>query len=243
MRRATAFLAALTLAACNQGAAPPQPFDVAWGGDVLLGDAAEPALKENGFAWPFERIRDLIDADYLVANLEGPITTETEPFFPDEEFSYNALPEAAAALAQAGVDAVSLSNNHALDRGPEGLIDTIEHLADAGISSFGAGTEEDALAPLLVEMPQGTLAIIGLSARWTYGVQASATDLGTVSITPESVDRALALASEAGARWVVAFVHWGANYSDVTEEQRSMAQLFADAGYDRVIGHHPQVAL
>ena len=60
----------------------------------------------------------------------------------------------AGALAEVGFDALGLSNNHAYDRGPEGLADTIQHLRAVGIEPFGAGMDgEEAAAPLLVETP------------------------------------------------------------------------------------------
>jgi len=220
----------------------PDAFVIRWGGDVLLGDAAAPLLAENGFAWPFERIAALLDADYLVGNAEGPITELANPYFPEQEFSYNADPAAATALADIGFDAMSVSNNHALDRGPDGLRDTIDHLTDAGVAPFGAGTQDEAIAPHLVETPHGVLAIVGLGERWSYGAEATPSEPGTVSITAESVDSAHAMAVDAGARWTVAYVHWGENYSGVTDSQRTAARLFADAGYDLVIGHHPHVA-
>ena len=236
-----ALILALVSAGCGQPAPTGDSYVVAWGGDVLLGDAAEDALAEHGYAWPFERLADLLDADYLVVNAEGPITRIGEPYFPEQEFSYNAQPAAAQAMADVGIDAAGLSNNHALDRGPDGLRDTIANLADAGVTPFGAGTDAEASAPLLVETPSGILAIVGLGERWTYGAEAGPTEAGTVSISAESVAAAHRRADEAGARWVVAFVHWGENYAGITDGQREAAQLFADAGYDLVIGHHPHV--
>jgi poly-gamma-glutamate synthesis protein (capsule biosynthesis protein) len=249
-----ALAGALTMAGCAPTTPTPTPaptttpaasadaFVVRWGGDVLLGDAAAPLLAENGFTWPFERIASFLEADYLVGNAEGPITTLADPYFPDQEFSYNADPAAAAALAEIGFDAMSLSNNHALDRGPDGLRDTIANLTDAGVAPFGAGSAGEATAPHLVETPYGVLAIVGLGERWSYGAEATPTEPGTVSITAQSVERAHAMAADVGARWVVAYVHWGENYSGVTDAQRTAARLFADAGYDLVIGHHPHVA-
>ena len=235
----TLVVAALVTACA--GPPPASPFEIVWGGDLLLGDAAEPLLEEHGLSWPFDRIADLLDADYLVANAEGPITSVNEPFFPDQEFSYNAQPPVAEALAEVGFDALGLSNNHALDRGPEGLTDTIRHVTDAGIQVFGAGALAEAEAPLMVETPHGAVAILGFGEAWRYGSPADEDELGTVAINPESVARGHRLAQDAGADWVIAFVHWGENYAGVTEEQQLAAQLLADAGYDLVIGHHPHI--
>ena len=235
----TLVVAALVTACA--GPPPDSPFEIVWGGDLLLGDAAEPLLEEHGLSWPFDRIAGLLDADYLVANAEGPITSVNEPFFPDQEFSYNAQPPVAEALAEVGFDALGLSNNHALDRGPEGLTDTIRHVTDAGIQVFGAGALTEAEAPLMVETPHGAVAILGFGEAWHYGSPAGEDELGTVAINPESVARGHRLAQDAGADWVIAFVHWGENYAGVTEDQRLAAQLLADAGYDLVIGHHPHI--
>ncbi len=216
-------------------------FEIAWGGDVLLGDAAADSLEANGHGWVFERIEGLLEANYLIANVEGPITSIDAPYFPDQKFSYNADPAAAGALGKLGLDAAGLSNNHALDRGPEGLKDTIDHLLAAGVTPFGAGARDEAEAPHLVETPFGIVAIIALSEAWRYGAEASGTEIGTLPITAQTVARGHELGEAAGARWIVAFVHWGENYAEVTPEQRAAAQLFADAGYDLVIGHHPHV--
>ena len=64
---------------------------------------------------------------------------------------------------------------------------------------------------------------------------------GTVPFSEESITRAKKLAEVAGARWTIAYVHWGENYSAVTAKQRRLATYFAEAGYDLVIGHHPHI--
>ena len=235
---------ACTLVLVGCSSAPPQPvdrFEIAWGGDILLGDAATDNLETHGHAWAFERIEQLISADYLVGNAEGPITSVEVPYFPDQEFSYNADPLAATALAGIGFDAVGLSNNHALDRGPDGLRDTIANLTAAEVAAFGAGTRDEAESPHLVDTPSGLVAIVALSDDWRYGAEASSTTMGTISITPEAVRRGHEMAEAAGARWIIAFVHWGENYSGITQSQRDAAKLFADAGYDLVVGHHPHI--
>jgi poly-gamma-glutamate capsule biosynthesis protein CapA/YwtB (metallophosphatase superfamily) len=220
-------------------------FEIVWTGDALLADAAQRDLDAHGYDWPFEFVRPLLAADYLIGNAEGPITTRTEVHWPDRDdiHNHNADPRSAAALARAGFDAMSLANNHALDRGPDGLADTVGHLRAAGIRPFGAGaTDAQAQAPLLIDTPFGAVAVVGIGKGFRYGRAAGPDTAGTLVMSRESVPRARELARAAGARWVVAFVHWGANYEPLTRAQRLQAAGFAAAGYDLVVGHGTHTA-
>jgi len=222
---------------------PCMPFEIVWTGDILLADRAQPFLERFGYAWAFEHVRPLLDADFVIGNAEGPITTRSEQYFPKQQFEYNAQPAAAAALAAAGFDALGLSNNHALDRGPEGLRDTLAHIRAAGLRTFGAGMDADeAAAPLLIETPHGIVGVVGMGDAWNYGAVAGPAQPGTVPFSDEAMVRLRQAAIAAGARWVVAYVHWGNNYADVQASQRRTAASFARAGYDLVVGSHPHVA-
>jgi poly-gamma-glutamate synthesis protein (capsule biosynthesis protein) len=222
--------------------APCRPFDIVWVGDILLGDHAQSHLDRNGYTWPFERVRPLLDDAFVIGNAEGPLTALHDPYFPKQRWSYNAEPAAAPALAEVGFDALGLSNNHALDRGPAGLHDTIQNAQAAGLRTFGAGmTFDEAAAPLMIETGYGTVAVLGFGPEWDYGAVAGPDRAGTVTYTDDMIARLKASAVAAGARWVVAYVHWGENYEDVTSEQRRVGDAFARAGYDLVIGGHPHV--
>src|SRR3954454_13064562 len=74
------------------------------------------------------------EADLFVLNLECCVSERGARWpDPDKPFFFRAPPVAAELLAAMGVDCVSLANNHALDYGPEALLDTFEHLRDAGV--------------------------------------------------------------------------------------------------------------
>jgi poly-gamma-glutamate capsule biosynthesis protein CapA/YwtB (metallophosphatase superfamily) len=89
-------------------------------------------------------------ADLFVLNLECCISDRGRPL--PKVFSFRAPPKAVETLLHLGVDCVTLANNHALDYGPEALLDTFEHLRAAGISWAGAGVnEEEARAPVTVQ--------------------------------------------------------------------------------------------
>ena len=78
-------------------------------------------------------------------------------------------------LADAGVDVVSLANNHALDYGVTALFETIEHARSAGLAVVGAGRDAaEAYAPALVDTDGGTVAVIGLSQVLSPGWAATA---------------------------------------------------------------------
>lgn len=229
--------------ACSQppASAPAEdapPYRIGFVGDILLGDAAQPYLDQHGYGWPFERLIDLDRGGYLIGNAEGPITAKQQPFDPDQRWSYNAQPAAAQALAKFGFKAIGLSNNHTFDRGPEGIKDTISHLETAGIVVFGAGLDLDqAMQPLLIETPYGLVAVVGLSEDYGPARSAGNHQAGAIPLSCAAIRQGIKLAKDAGASWVVAYVHWGENYSRVTASQRRWGREFSRAGYDMVIGH------
>jgi poly-gamma-glutamate capsule biosynthesis protein CapA/YwtB (metallophosphatase superfamily) len=233
----------ILLTSCQSNVSPPPqpdavPFKFVFVGDVLLADAAQPSLDEYGYLWPFEHIAHLIESDYAVANGEGPITVIDQPWDPDQVWSYNAQPEAAQALADYGFDAVGFANNHIMDRGPEGISDTRDHIESNQMTFFGAGLDlAEAEIPLLIETPYGLVGVVGLGDDWGKDRTATANQAGTVSLSKTSIRRGYQLARDAGADWVVGYVHWGRNYADITIAQRRWAREFAREDYDLVVGH------
>lgn len=208
-------------------------------GDTLLGDAAQPLIDRLGGSWVGKYVDPFPPGDVVVANLEGPITDRTESFDPTQRWSYNADPAVAQALADLGVDVVSLANNHAFDRGPEGLADTMTNAAAADVFTIGAGsTAADARLPLLVRSDAMTVAVVAFGD--SGGEETATADRpGLRRASASNFLADLELAHAAGADRVIAFVHWGENYADIDDRQRALAQSLVDAGYDLVIGHGP----
>ncbi len=212
-------------------------------GDTMLGDAAQPKLNRNGYDWPFRpTIRATLDGDFTIANSETPFTYRTKPYDPGKEYSYTSEPTAIGALQRAGIDAVSLANNHAMDAGPIGLTETLTYLADNKMPSFGAGPSINrAEEPLILRSSEGTVGIVGLGENFGSSIRAEDSQAGTVVLSSGSVQRGVDLARAAGADWVIAFVHWGDNYMPVNDEQRYWARQFVEAGYDMVVGAGPHI--
>lgn len=235
---------------------PPQPpavvsRDVAIGpdgvlsvqfvGDTMLGGAVQPLIDQFGYDWPLQFARESLTGDLVVATAEAPISTITLPWDLDKPYSYSSRPEAAGGLARAGIDAITLANNHTFDLGPFGLTETMVHAEAAGMATFGAGPDlARAEQPLLLRTRLGTIGVVGMGE--SFGARADDDEAGTVVFNPETVRRGVDLARAAGAHWVIAHVHWGDNYAPIDGQQRYWAQQLADAGYDMVVGSGPHYA-
>src|SRR5213082_894862 len=118
---------------------------LALAGDTMLGRSVGDRLRANPSAALVDRpvAEAAAAADAFVLNLECCISDRGSPFAdPRKPFFFRAPPVAAERLAELGVDAVTLANNHALDYGPVALLDTVRHLHSAGIAALGAGADE-----------------------------------------------------------------------------------------------------
>lgn len=116
----------------------------------LLAKGAYTPSSPWGTTLPLLRASDL-----TLINLETAATTASEPW-PDKTFNYRMHPaNLAPILHAAGVDYASLANNHTLDFGTEGLVETVWTLRDAGVSFAGAGERGDeAFKPAILSLPR-----------------------------------------------------------------------------------------
>lgn len=239
-----------------QDRAAASPFRLLLCGDVNHGESyptgGARAVERHGYDRPFERLRPLLgSADFTIANFETVASNRRGSALPGKDYLHFTDPALAPpALARAGIDAVSLANNHALDLGPAGLADSRAALDAAGIAHFGAGANQgEAERPLLLEIPGNGrdprhLAIFGLfedrpAYREQFGFYADARTPGTATLDPQRFGQQVAaLRKEVPDLTAVAYPHWGANYRWRSSAQRQLARALVDNGADLVIGHH-----
>jgi len=187
----------------------------------------------------------LASAALVVANLEAPITTvESVPAGKQKRWMHRAEPQATVgALTAAGIDVLSLANNHAMDYGAAGLEETLRYLEAAELRACGAGSTA-AAAETPVEL-RDSLPLVLLCAHefrvddlLRFDVYAEAGKSGVNQLSPARVAEQIAAvrAATPGA-FVVAFPHWGDNYEMAGERQRRDGRALIDAGVDLVIGH------
>ena len=182
-----------------------------------------------------------------IVNLETAITQGREPWLA-KGIHYRMSPANVAVLTAARLDVCSLANNHVLDWGPEGLEETLDTLAEAGIAVAGAGRDvARAKAPAVIPMPSGRVLVFGSGAR-SSGIPAqwrATEDRAGVDLLPEPPSHAVAeMAIRVRTRrqpgdLVVASIHWGGNWGhDVPADERELAhRLLDEAGVHVVQGH------
>ncbi|MBS1986239.1 MAG: CapA family protein [Bdellovibrionales bacterium] len=149
--------------------------------------------------------------------------------------------------------ALSLANNHVLDFGDEGLLETMASLESLGIPWSGAQASSESSSPYLTLHRSGLR--IGFYAA-TYGVnrQAYLRSRLRINVEPELVNgsgsfradsgalKALAAMERDGIDFKVVSLHWGYEYEFYPDSrQLQMAQRLASAGADIIMGHHPHV--
>jgi poly-gamma-glutamate synthesis protein (capsule biosynthesis protein) len=251
------------------------------GVDQILPDPGDPTLREdfvrdarryvelaqarNGEiprpvdpAWPWgdalEVLRRLVP-DVRIINLETSITRRGD-FAPGKAVHYRMSPDNVACLRVAAPDVCTLANNHVLDFGRDGLVDTLDALAGIGVRTAGAGrTEHAASAPAIVPVQDGTRVIVVSCAMTSSGVPpswAARGDRPGIDLVEPSERDAAAITDRIrairrpGDRTDIAVVsvHWGTNWGyDVPTEHREFAHQLVDGGADVVHGHsshHPR---
>lgn len=230
-------------AVVEQGAADDE-VTLSFVGDILLAASVEKLMREHGWDYPYaEALNYLTDADLTAGNLENPITRRGTPA-EDKQYVFKGAPESLPALRDAGFDIVGLANNHTLDMGVVGLMDTMEHLDAAGIPHVGAGSDDvEAFAPVILEARGVKVAYLSLSRVLPVVAWKADSDREGVAETydPARAVRAIKAASEQ-ADLVIVMVHWGKERVDrPLDYQRQLARDYVDAGADLVIGSHPHV--
>jgi poly-gamma-glutamate capsule biosynthesis protein CapA/YwtB (metallophosphatase superfamily) len=191
--------------------------------------------------------------DVRIINLETSVTA-SDDYWRGKGINYRMHPENIACLTAARVDVCGLANNHVLDYGHAGLIETLESLTRAGVKVAGAGrTRAEAQRPAIVSLANGTRVIGVAFGTDTSGIPLdwAARDEGPgVDLLPDL--------SEATARriidrvqqvrrprdLVVASIHWGSNWGyDVPRAHVRFAHWLVDGGVNIVHGHsshHPR---
>jgi poly-gamma-glutamate capsule biosynthesis protein CapA/YwtB (metallophosphatase superfamily) len=188
-----------------------------------------------------------------IVNLETAITRSSTP--ERKSINYKMNPDNIPCLNAAGIDCCVLANNHVVDWGNPGLLETLDSLAVAGIHTAGAGrSTAQAEAPAIIEITGGRRVLVfafgsatsGIPSDWAAGDAKPGVNL-LEDLSERTVARVAARvqAARRPGDLVVASLHWGGNWGyGIPPERRHFAQaLIERAAVDVVHGHSSHHAL
>lgn len=187
--------------------------------------------------------QEIEEADLFMVNQEFPFTDRGTPAA-DKQFTFRIPTDRVHILTEMGIDMVTLANNHILDYGEEGLLDSCEVLDEAGILHVGAGKNLDEARKLKTVRTGGkTIGFLGTSRVYMDGSWAAGAGHPGVFSTYDSRQAVADIkAARESCDYLVVYVHWGAEKETVPKDyQRTMGREYIDAGADLVIGSHPHV--
>lgn len=231
-------LAAEDLRAALRASGEP-PYSVLIAGDIMLGERAAAPIERFGHDYPFRAVLPLLEtASVVFGNLEGPLAEAT--WRRPRRHAYAVDPSLAFSLASAGIDLVTLANNHITDCGPEGVRRTLDALHSAGVMTVGGGVDlEQAHVPAVRAV--GPLHVGFLGYYWHQRCAAGRGVPGVALDTPGRLESDIGALRRRVDRVIVAF-HWGIPYHrDPLQEDVAKARYAIDCGADLVVGHHPHV--
>ena len=220
------------------------PVELVFLGDALVGGAMREHTEDVSVAWAFQNLKPLwASAQGVWLNLEGPLVQAPHPEPGSTSAYYTMASKVASGLSAAGISGVLHGNNHALDRGEEGLLETRRNLAKQGVVTLGSGRDlAEAWTPHRVGTPHGEVAVFGMTESALPHAAAEGQP-GLARFRRETMVEAVAKARREGAEHVVAFIHWGSDFNAVDKEMRWAAGILSLSGVDLVVGVGPQLVL
>jgi hypothetical protein len=212
---------------------------LAFAGDVHFAGRVARLLSDP--ATTFGPITSVLkSADFTAVNLETPVTSRGQP--QPKTYHFHTTPAAFTALRDAGVDLVTVANNHILDYGQTGLADTLAAANAAHFPYVGAGVNAAAAwAPYLSTINGTKIAIVGVSqvAELASSWVAMAHRPGEANAVNLGQTLAAVRAAKRLARIVIVFMHWGTEGMACPDEnQLSLAPKLAASGASIIIGAH-----
>ena len=216
-------------------------LDILFTGDILLDRGVRQVIEHHGVDHLFSDGIDSVfhSAQLVVGNLECPATKIEAPVF--KRFIFRGDPEWLDTLQCHGYTHLNLANNHSIDQGREGLLDTKRNILAAGMVPIGAGENmNEAVQPvLLAEHPRKVWLVASL--RLALENYAYLPDKPCVSQEPMDslLERVNRLRRTDSTAVIIVSLHWGGEHTlQPVPSQRLEAHQLIRAGADMLICHH-----
>ena len=228
---------------------PPKPteIEILAVGDIIfhIPQINGAKLADGGYDFnpSFKYIKPYIEeADIAIANLETVIGGNEKGFkgFP----RFNSPVETLDALKTAGFDVLVTANNHSLDGGKNGIINTINEIENRGLDYIGTSKEER--RPFIIVEKEGVkIALLS----YTYGLNGLDSLLSNEDrsrminlINIETIEKDIESINNEDVDFIISYIHWGDEYHrEPSGAQKDLANSLADFGVDLILGSHPHV--
>jgi poly-gamma-glutamate synthesis protein (capsule biosynthesis protein) len=213
-------------------------------GDIIVGRTVyEQQMRKNDFTSSFHKVKGLLEnADYTVANAEW--TAADGIPYPLARLSFASPSRSLDGLTYAGIDAVSLANNHSMNGGVGAFEQMLSSLTARNIGYFGAGKNfADAHKPFVTEIKGTKVAFLGYTAiPGNLPAGPNSTGNAFIKIAPwfpyseaDIVQMETDIkTAKSQAEVVIPYFHWSQEYTHQANEQ-----MRQDAGATMVVGSHP----
>lgn len=212
-------------------------FSLIVGGDLMFDrHIRSHAEKRGNYDFVFEsNLSHLLQsADYVLANLEGPITLEQSvsqysmPGGPGN-YTFTFSPDIIPILQKNKLTLLNLGNNHILNFGQKGFFSTRQYLSEAGLNFFGdVGLADNQQRFYLLEIFGQKVAFLSYNQFVQEAKNSTLADITN--------------AKNQGADLILLFSHWGNEYvPEANQVIVNLAHDFVDAGVDLIVGGHPHV--
>ncbi|MEV5553891.1 CapA family protein [Nonomuraea wenchangensis] len=224
-----------------------RPYTISFGGDVHFEGILRPRLANPRTALgPIANV--LRQADLTMVNLETAITTAGTPA-PGKQYTFRAPASAFTALKSAGVDVVSMANNHGMDYMESGLADSLAAIKRSKFPVVGIGKDAaEAYKPYRKTVNGNRVAIIGatqvLDSEFIQAWTATADKGGLASAKDEAALLRAVREARKNSDTVIVHLHWGTEMQKCPNEaQLSLAPKLVKAGADVIVGGHAHILL
>lgn len=210
-------------------------------GDILLDRGVRQYVERRGIDYVFSPFVDSVfqSSDLVVANLECPATKIRQPVY--KKYIFRGEPEWLSSLKRHGITHLNLANNHSIDQGRAGLVDTKKNIEAAGMVPVGVGDDmwQAAQPVLLASSPRNVYLLTSLQMpleNFSYLPEKP-------SVSNEDMDslivRVRKLRQDEPQCFVIVSIHWGGEHTlKPSPQQRRQARQLIDAGADALICHH-----
>lgn len=180
---------------------------------------------------------EINEADIAVANFEGSVNSNRKlSGFP----LFNFPKESIYSLKNVGFDLMSTANNHALDTGLDGVVETLAHINDSGMKSFGT-LSEDGEKGIVVEKKGIKIGFISFTDTLN-GMDSLMRDKEySVNTFSQDFEKDLNILKEK-SDIVVVYPHWGNEYQyHPSDRQLFLKEKLQESGANIILGSHPHV--